>query len=160
MICTYDWCWLPCSSCQLCCLSEYFGSSMMTLSVWRPSWARKCTGSSSSTSSLPSYSTWLWKQSGASSTSKVDWKSGFRNQNLISGMVQFLIICVPPQAYSAYPIVIINNHIEPFDQSEHNKPYLLSAGDWSRILLLAPPASGHLHHPHHHFLPSVLPLQI
>ena len=87
---------------------------MMTLSVWRPSWARKCTGSSSSTSSSPSYSTWLWKQSGASSTSKVDWKSGFRNQNLISGMVQFLIICVPPQAYSAYPIVIINNQLNHF----------------------------------------------
>ena len=52
------------------------------------------------------------------------------------------------------------NHIEPFVQSEHNKPYLLPAGNWPGLLLLAPPAPGHLHHPHHHFLPSVLSLQI
>ena len=61
---------------------------------------------------------------------------------------------------SLFSLSYSHNHIEPFDQSEHNKPYLLPAGDWSRILLLAPLASGDLHHPHHHFLPSVLPLQI
>ena len=53
-----------------------------------------------------------------------------------------------------------HNHIEPFNQSEHNKPHLLPAVDWSGLLLLAPPAPGHLYHTHHHFLPSVLSLQI